>query len=78
MKKKLVYMFLVALVMILMVGCGKDDKANFITSLDPKTKIVREGHLNESPTIKIGDAYDAFFSNPQWKYFEGKNNKYRK
>lgn len=73
MKKKLVYMILVILVMSLVVGCGKDDKANFVTSLDPKTKIVREGHLNEYPNTKIGDAYDTFFSNAQWKYFEEKN-----
>ena len=62
MKKKLVYMILIILVMSLVVGCGKDDKANFVTSLDPKTKIVREGHLNEYPNIKIDDAYDAFYN----------------
>ncbi len=73
MYKKIMCIMLIIAAVFLVSGCGKDEKANFITSLDPKTKMVRDGHLNEYPNIKIGDAYDAFFSNPQWKYFEGKN-----
>ena len=63
------------LIGILLVGCDNDSKANAITSLDQRTKIVREGHLDKYPDIKIGDVYGEFFSNPQWKYFESENGK---
>ena len=53
---------------LVIVGCG--GKANMITSMDPRTNIIRDGHFHDYPNIKIGDAYDAFFSNPQWKYFK--------
>lgn len=53
---------------LVIVGCG--DKANMITSMDPRTNIIRDGHFNDYPNIKIGDAYNKFFSSPQWKYFK--------
>lgn len=56
---------------LLLAGCGGDEKANVVTSLDQRTNVVRDGQLNDHPNVKIGDAYDEFFSNPQWKYFEG-------
>ncbi len=51
-------------------GCSSNP--NVLTSLDQRTNTVREGSMEAYPDIKIGDAYAAFFSNPQWKYFENK------
>jgi hypothetical protein len=60
---------------LLLAGCGGSDKANALTSLDPRTNVVRDGHLNEHPDVKISEAYDGFFSNAQWKYFDSKDGK---
>lgn len=76
MKNKLgVFLMLTIFTVLLLTGCGGDDKANVLTSLDQRTKIVRDGHLNEHPDVKISDAYDGFFSNAQWKYFDSKDGK---
>lgn len=33
----------------------------------------REGHITTHPEIKTGDAFDAFFAEPRWKFFTGEN-----
>lgn len=73
MKKSILLVEILFLFMasLFIIGCGTNDKANVVTSLDQRTNVVRDGHLNDYPNVKIGDAYDGFFSNPQWKYFEG-------
>ena len=66
------YILAVVLVVVFAVtGCGSNPNA--LTSLDPKVNIIKEGTYDAYPDIKIGDAYAAFFSNPQWKYFEKKD-----
>jgi len=75
MKKRILMMAILFLMAFLIAGCGGDDKANALTSLDQRTNVVRDGHLNEHPDVKISDAYDEFFSNAQWKYFESKDGK---
>ncbi|SEJ54504.1 hypothetical protein SAMN05660742_11019 [Propionispira arboris] len=75
MKKRILAVGILFLMVFLITGCGGDDKANALTSLDQRTNVVRDGHLNEHPDVKISDAYNAFFSNPQWKYFESKDGK---
>ena len=32
--------------------------------------IVRDGHFNSNPSIKIGNAFDQYFKNGQWKAFK--------
>ena len=71
MRKTLLYLMLLFLLSTLASGCG--DKPNALTSLDPRTKVVREGHLINYKNVSIGDAYNAFFSDPQWRYFETSN-----
>ncbi len=64
----MISLFCLILFCLAIVGCG--DKANMITSMDPRTNIIRNGHFHDYPNIKIDDAYNAFFSSPKWKYFK--------
>ena len=47
---------------ILFAGCGRN-AADCIA-------IVREGHFNMNPSIKIGNAFDQYFKNGEWKAFK--------
>lgn len=60
-KKRAVLIISAVLVVSFIAGCGGGDK----------NQIVRDGHWASYPQVKIGDAYDGFFKNGQWKYFEG-------
>ncbi len=62
------WLFLITIFLLLASGCG--GKPNALTSLDPRTSVVRDGHFNSYPNVSIGNAYNAFFSDPNWKYFE--------
>ena len=61
----------VFLCLFFLVGCGSEP--NTLTSLNPKVNVIKEGSFDTYPDIKIGDAYAAFFENPQWNYFENKD-----
>ena len=36
---------------------------------DKTVSLVKNGHLNNYPASTVGEAFDSFFSNPQWKSF---------
>ena len=36
---------------------------------DATVSLVKNGHLNNYPANTVGEAFDSFFSNPQWKSF---------
>ncbi|MBS4913304.1 MAG: hypothetical protein KHZ77_03960 [Veillonella sp.] len=58
--KLFVFAALLILVTALVAGCGHDKYV----------KTVREGSFNSYPGIKIGDAFDQFFADEEWKSFE--------
>jgi hypothetical protein len=41
-----------------------------INSLDPRVDFVKNGTLDNYPDITIGDAFEQFFGNPHWEFFE--------
>jgi hypothetical protein len=49
---------------VLVLGCGKDDKY---------VKTVKEGSMDMVSGVRIGKAFDKFFSDGKWKSFESKN-----
>ena len=51
---------------LLLTGCGRNSNANI--------ELVREGHFHMNPSIKIGNAFDQYFQNGQWKAFKASDN----
>ena len=51
---------------LIFVGCGRN-AADCIA-------IVRDGHFNMNPSIKIGNAFDQYFKNGNWKAFKAADN----
>ena len=51
---------------LLLAGCGRN-AADSIA-------IVRDGHFNMNPSIKIGNAFDQYFKNGNWKAFKAADN----
>lgn len=58
--KLFVFAALLILVTALIAGCGHDKYV----------KVVREGSFSSYPNVKIGDAFDQFFADEEWKSFE--------
>lgn len=66
MKKKIAIVLLIITVTLMQYGCSKSsENENYILMV--KTAI-NESYDGE---ITYGDAFDEFFSNPQWTYFNG-------
>jgi hypothetical protein len=71
-KKRIICLIFILMLPFCLAGCNSP---NAVTSLDPRTKIVREGSFAAYPDIKIEDAYKAFFTEPQWRYFQATDGK---
>jgi hypothetical protein len=41
-----------------------------INELDPRASFVKNGTLDGYPDMTVGEAFEQFFGNPQWEYFE--------
>jgi hypothetical protein len=41
-----------------------------INSLNPKVDFVKEGTLDGYPDVTVGEAFEQFFGNPHWEFFE--------
>lgn len=52
-----------------------DQTQNILDSDDEHVIGVKKGHPDLYPEITYGDAFDAFFGTPTWKYFEAENGK---
>lgn len=50
-----------------------DQTQNILDSDDEHVIGVKKGHPDLYPEITYGDAFDAFFGTPTWKYFEAEN-----
>lgn len=48
-----------------------DQAENLSDSQDSHVLAVKNGHPQDYPDKSYGDAFDAFFSYPTWKYFKG-------
>ena len=55
-------------------GDAKDQYYDVMQSDDPHVLSVKKGHPVSYPEITYESAFDYFFGNPTWKYFEGTRN----
>lgn len=76
-KGKKVGIFIVICVIInsfFLIGCdGKDvedNVRNIVDATDEHVQGVKNGYPEAVPNITYGEAFENFFSNPTWKYFE--------
>ena len=60
---RLIISVIVLIISLIICGCH-----------DENVLIVREGSVISYPNIKIGDAFDKFFSDGKWKSFRSKEN----
>jgi len=66
-KKLMICLLFVALFSVfLMAGCGSEDKY---------VQTVRQGTMNMEPDVKIGKAFDNFFTEGKWKSFKSTDNR---
>ena len=61
MRKKGLMLWGLLLIMLVLTGCSQNDK--YISA-------VKNGHPTNYPAVEIGQAFDKFFANPQWKHFK--------
>lgn len=54
---------------LIFTGCGK-----LGGKFPPDVYVVREGSFAINPSVKVGDAFDQFFTNGKWNYFKSTNN----
>lgn len=70
----IVALLCVMLSSFLLMGCDKKDVAdkvqNIVDANDEHVQGVKNGHPKVMPDITYGEAFESFFSNPTWKYFE--------
>ena len=59
--RRLAYVLFVLVATLAIAGCAGENKY---------VSLVKNGTMQMEPNIKIGKAFDEFFGNPKWKYFE--------
>ena len=59
--KGLIGTLLICFLVLMVSGCAGEHKY---------VQLVKEGTMQMEPNIKIGKAFDEFFGNPKWKYFD--------
>ena len=59
--RKIVCILVVLITALALFGCAGENKY---------VQLVKNGSMQMEPNIKIGKAFDDFFGNPKWKYFE--------
>ncbi len=59
--RRLACFLLVLVATLAIAGCEGENKY---------VSLVKNGTMQMEPNIKIGKAFDEFFGNPKWKYFE--------
>ncbi|MGN1410365.1 MAG: hypothetical protein ACI4XJ_09330 [Eubacteriales bacterium] len=72
--KKTIFILLATL--LLLTGCENtsditDQVVNVAQMLDENVVSVKNGTNSNYPDITYGEAFEAFFAQPAWKYFEG-------
>lgn len=82
-KKRLIFVLCAALCCLCLGGCGssgsssralkdiEDNVRNITDATDKHVLAVKNGAPVLIPQITYGQAFEEFFSNPTWKYFEG-------
>lgn len=75
MKKRFWSMLLIGILAIGCCACGTDDAvdqaANVVQAEDENVLSVKNGTNSNYPGTTYGEAFEAFFGNPAWKYFKG-------
>lgn len=61
--------FAIIAVSLIFTGCGK-----LGSKFAPDVHFVREGSFAINQSVKVGDAFDQFFTNGKWKSFKSTNN----
>lgn len=83
--KKLFGIFVVGVMCVALCGCGSDvvddttdqiedavdQVANAIQAEDENVLAVKGGTNSNYPNVTYGDAFEAYFGSPTWKYFKG-------
>lgn len=71
-KKMCVCIIAVIVAMTALIACSSEDSSGELqgTKFDSNISMVQNGHPVLIPDITYKDAYDYFFSNPQWRGFE--------
>lgn len=65
--KQIIGLLIVLLVtMFSLGGCSQ--------SYDEHVQMVRNGTMNMRPNVPVGEAFDQFFKDGEWKYFEATDN----
>ena len=63
--RKIICALLISMSLLMLLGCSSEHKY---------VELVKNGTMQMEPDIKIGRAFDEFFANPQWKYFDSTDN----
>ena len=75
MRNKCISIIGMLVLLVTLGGCGTGDVVDQIANVaqqgDENVIAVREGSPYSYPDKKFGDAFDAFFESPTWKYFVG-------
>ena len=71
-KKSCFFLIAVVVLMNALVGCSESDTNDDLQGsiFDSNILMVKNGHPELIPDITYEEAYDNFFSNPQWRGFE--------
>lgn len=78
---------IILLVVFLLSGCTSathvaekagqainDEVKHQASKVDPNVQAVKGGTIGEYTTITVGEAFEAFFAEPKWKYFKADTN----
>ena len=68
-KKVLVFIFIMVLAAFTLVGCSDNEDLQG-SVFNSNISLVKDGHPELIPYITYKDAYENFFSDPQWRGFE--------
>lgn len=80
MKKKIIIVSLLVICIFSLCACSediddvKDQVQNVAQAADPHVLGVKGGTNSLYPNVTYGEAFEAFFSSPTWKYFKGTQN----
>lgn len=79
MERKIVILLLTFLCVLCFAGCDEtdveDNVRNVTDALDEHVIGVKDGYPEVIPEITYGEAFENFFGNPTWKYFESTDGK---
>lgn len=77
MRKKGSIFIIIWILLVLVTGCGNSELKDSVKGMKDRNeghvKIVKNGSFERYPNIKISEAFDTFFGNPQWTYFKAKS-----